>query len=181
MLYLLQQGLCQWVDCDCVHGPVETDLHEPRRFKAGLRRVPSSLTSANSPIRTPAHPLPERYLARRKSAPRQGLSHVCPLVCARRRGGLCHRAVLCRYEQCRDGSREPRPITRLLDRGQSTKVLFLFSCGNQLTRRRFSFPPLGAVQPVSLHRHRSLLPRVPLPMCQLRRRHQPAPPTRLRL
>lgn len=140
MLYLLQQGLCQWVDCDCVHGPVETDLHEPRRFKAGLRRVPSSLTSANSPIRTPAHPLPERYLARRKSAPRQGLSHVCPLVCARHRGGLCHRAVLCRYEQCCDGSRKPRPITRLLDRGQSTKVLFLFSCGNQLTRRRFSYP-----------------------------------------
>lgn len=41
--------------------------------------------------------------------------------------------------------------------------------------------PLVAVQPVGLHRHGSLLPRVPLPVRQLRRRDQPAPPTRLRV
>ena len=157
---------------------LEAHLHEPRRFTqlacGGYPPLSLSLPTLQSALRL--HLLPEPYLPRGDTPlRRRGLSHVCPFVGACDSGGLCHRAVLCRYQQCRDGSRKPRPLTRLLDRGQSTESSRSLLVTSQLTL------PLAAVQPVGLHRHGSLLPRVPLPVRQLRGRDQPAPPTRLRV
>lgn len=121
---------------------LEAHLHEPRRFTqlacGGYPPLSLSLPTLQSALRL--HLLPEPYLPRGDTPlRRRGLSHVCPFVGACDSGGLCHRAVLCRYQQCRDGPRKPRPLTRLLDRGQSTESLALF-IGDQPT----DTPPGGS-------------------------------------
>lgn len=114
-----------------------TNLAASRLARGGYPPLSLSRLQLYNP-RSDSHPTRAILPTPRHTAPdvRRDLSHVCPFVGARYRGGLCHRTVLCWYQQCRDGPGQPRPCTRLLDRGQSTRpsrsFLFLTPSGPAL-------------------------------------------------